>query len=710
MNQNSQDSLELQQNWFKEEEYKIRKIGFEKWWNENKEMVVLKSGIKRSIASAKGDIRNLNLSYLYQLASNDNSNDIPDQKTREIFPLTSSISPDLIEQDMFLSEKIEIEHIKHYVQKRFDNWGDNVSNVPFVTFVPNSKNEIIQIVKWAKSRGKRVRCSGCRHTWNNMYSDNDEVLICMIPLEQSAIHSDIILGKISGNIFNHYPQNAKHDNSNDLLNIELIRKPVPEIKVLYNAAQKGLVKIGASVTNEAFRSWCIRNDIAIPMNVIMVEITIGGANAPICHGAGINNETLSDIVHAIEIIDHNGKIRSFNRNDHTKEMSVLSGSFGLCGVIVSVTLEVDYVSYAVLKPYKPLLEEGIPKPENCIMHNPAYTEFRKLILDSYYNEFFWFPPSDRLWINCWNNNGIRKDAVEYPSHIEKHLQEASGALGEFANNTLFKLFSAKIQQDLFSHVAMASLPGEEVSDASKISNDDIITTHIMNGLHFRRGIHNMRVRDYEIEIPIPCAERSASAYDLNLTHRDSNSVFHEKLEPDLQFVARLWWDAMDLINEYASRDKYPIQVALEMRIMSGSSKVLMAPQRGNKWTCAIEVLTTMNVSSDKWIDFISDLNSKWLNNSLIGRLESEGLYCRPHWAKEWDTMIIKDMPADEYVKYVYAKEINLFKYIRSRLQMDPINMFSNKLLDRVFDLKFSSVGNSNLIKLKKEKTGCCDII
>jgi hypothetical protein len=45
---------------------------------------------------------------------------------------------------------------------------------------------------------------------------------------------------------------------------------------------KGWVKVGSGVTNEQLRRWCNAADkLTLPLNVIMVEITAGGANGMI---------------------------------------------------------------------------------------------------------------------------------------------------------------------------------------------------------------------------------------------------------------------------------------------------------------------------------------------------------------------------------------------------------------------------------------------
>src|SRR6202035_2239314 len=49
-------------------------------------------------------------------------------------------------------------------------------------------------------------------------------------------------------------------------------------------------KIGTATTNDQFREWCLaksggNNRWTLPLNVIMVEITIGGSFSMMCHGA-----------------------------------------------------------------------------------------------------------------------------------------------------------------------------------------------------------------------------------------------------------------------------------------------------------------------------------------------------------------------------------------------------------------------------------------
>lgn len=51
-----------------------------------------------------------------------------------------------------------------YFDKRFQNWGRTVENVPKITCVPTTSYGVQQIVKYAKARDMNVRTSGYRHS------------------------------------------------------------------------------------------------------------------------------------------------------------------------------------------------------------------------------------------------------------------------------------------------------------------------------------------------------------------------------------------------------------------------------------------------------------------------------------------------------------------------------------------------------------------
>ena len=100
----------------------------------------------------------------------------------------------------------------------------------------------------------------------------------------------------------------KFDEDNELQYI----KPVLD----QNGECNGLLDIGAGTLNAQFLNWTQNKKLSgdqwmkwtIPYNVIMIEITFGGSNAPICHGTGYHSKTLSDLVKGMSFVNANGEI------------------------------------------------------------------------------------------------------------------------------------------------------------------------------------------------------------------------------------------------------------------------------------------------------------------------------------------------------------------------------------------------------------------
>ena len=539
---------------------------------------------------------------------------------------------------------------------RFRNWGGTVDHVPAYTFVPRSKQGVINIVRWAKKHDKRVRVAAYRHTWTSLYGASNEVTVSMLALDVAeqlpAMHPDI-------------------DPANDLQGINIVGT------LNENGKIKALCKIGASTSNEQFRSWCIDAkggnwQWTIPFNVIMVEITYGGSNAPICHGAGWKNETLSDLVTEIEFVNANGELQTVN-DPHL--LKAAAGCFGLLGIVTSITLKIDTMSYAVMQPKKkpialcipPVSRDDVPEEVNMdgisdVDLQQAQREFERQCEQGYYAEWFWFVFEEQGWINCWKNNGSREQAVDYPSPTETWFQEIQNYVGQLILDfDLFELLPGDIQARMLAKAAMAVLP----------SNRTIVTP-LVDALHFRRGVQNMRVLDIELEIPIPARE-------------------DDETKPDWSVCQRAWWDAIRLVYESAKgSDDTPMRLTLEMRVMGGSS-ILMAPQYGNTLgTCSIEVLTHCNTPAAEWQAFKQKILDAWTSYR-----DTEGnlLNARPHWAKEWEGLTVHSEPVKNHLRDVaYVDVIPEFK---KRLEQVAIagnvdiqemkQRFNNKLLSDILD-------------------------
>ena len=113
--------------------------------------------------------------------------------------------------------------------------------------------------------------------------------------------------------------------------------PVPHNFKLSPGKEK-LVKIGAGVSNDQLRRWCIKHRLQYDANVIMVEVNFCGALGTCSHGSGIKNPPLCDSIVEIEFVNCKGEFQTINKWDHPELIGSAAGSLGLIGLYVSVTI------------------------------------------------------------------------------------------------------------------------------------------------------------------------------------------------------------------------------------------------------------------------------------------------------------------------------------------------------------------------------------
>ena len=142
----------------------------------------------------------------------------------------------------------------------FENWGQSVRNTPLYTFIPKTVLGLQNLVKWAQNHKYRIRCSGYRHSWSNTFSEDKQILVSLLNLEQVTRMPD--------------PMSLDPeyiDPKNELKTIKLAAPP----GVIASSVEKALVRVGVAVTNEEFRRWAVKNDTwTLPVDVILVELVV----------------------------------------------------------------------------------------------------------------------------------------------------------------------------------------------------------------------------------------------------------------------------------------------------------------------------------------------------------------------------------------------------------------------------------------------------
>ncbi|KAH6903835.1 hypothetical protein BKA70DRAFT_1110157 [Coprinopsis sp. MPI-PUGE-AT-0042] len=511
-------------------------------------------------------------------------------------------------------------HIEQVVgEDEFKNWGKTVNFRASYTLVVRSIAGVCEVVKWAAKEGKKVRVAGFRHSWSDVFGKDGDVLVMFLPYDTLV---DLP--------YKEPPSTWKTELSGIY--------PVASVNSITPPSGKAFYKIMAGTTNEQFRQWCFDNKtFCLPLNVIMVEVTFGGTNAPICHGSGLTTTTLSDLVVEVQYVDAKGEVRTINDK---AELLAASGAFGLLGVVVAVTLQLDTMGVTDMSPVKLPIPLAIPPPPDYplpyeiakLIKNKGITkeqleqaqkDFEKRCETDYYLEWFWFPYQEEIWVNTWSKRDITPDDRSIQAYPGDGLldgvksQQVQASLAEaLVDYTPFRWLSGRLQAYTMGLASLLALP-------NVTQQKDAIKTFQSEAEHFRRGIQNFRCWDSEWEIPVPKVNN----------------------KPNYELIQRAWWDGMSAIY---SRKDAPVRVALEMRL-TGGSNVLLAPQRGNDYTCSIEVLTTLITPKDDWATFMQQIADKWTSYD-VKDASGNVMYPRPHWAKQWQGLQIHGKPIERYLK------------------------------------------------------------
>jgi hypothetical protein len=518
--------------------------------------------------------------------------------------------------------------VKVYRRELFRNWGHTVAQAPEYTFVPRTRVGVVNVVRFAARKGLRVRAAGARHSWNDVFGGScpGEVLVSMMEIGAAVPLSDF--GSPESN-----PQDC-----------ELNAIAVEDEEVVgADGVVRARVRVGAAATMEHFRSWALREDGGrwqwmLPSLPVLVEATSAGLTQMMCHGAGRRHGSVSDYVVEVEVVNCKGDIQVVRDPEALK---AVAGGFGLLGVVLSQVFLVEPMKIARLFPRKvptllavPPVEAGDVPAQGDFKVDHAPAELAAALdafvvdCDAFYSEWIWFAFQEECWVNVWDVedkfDGSRPP--EYLSDFEIGLQSLQLAITHLFEVALLRLLPAEVQARLLAALAMNVLPAGE-----------LIRTGVPDALHFQRGIHELRVRNIELEIRIP---RGADG------------------KPNFSVCQKAWWSAVDAIYAQRRENKAPVRFGLEMRII-GNSNMTMSTQRGNECgTCSIEVLTNTLVREEEWSAFRDEISARW--SAVTDPLTGETLRALPHWAKEWPSTIA-GKPTAEHLQSQYADAAVEFK-------------------------------------------------
>jgi hypothetical protein len=366
--------------------------------------------------------------------------------------------------------------------------------------------------------------------------------------------------------------------------------------------------------------------VALPSDAVLGSVQYGGLIAPGCHGSGRDVQTLSDLVTSMDIVTGktdpatgNVEVRTFSAANGTPAdvMSAIQLNLGMFGIIHRMTL-------------RALPAFNVETIDQKMDMAVALDNLRDTVDAFDYTELFWFPFNDRVWVKTM------KRTPAPPTHDEP--VDTLRALLNFMDANLGQLgFEAVVAEPSLAKVwgplAFRLVPERQETES------------IIDGLHYQKAINRLRMGNLEI----------AFAVDADFTN-----------------FKQAWMQVVNLVDQFAQQDQYPMNMAMNARFIKGSD-ALISPAAGNpqgagRYTCYIEILSYYKTPGYR--EFEAQVGDLWMNLTNA----------RPHWAKTFES-IPNVIPR---VRAAYGNRLQRFVDIRQQEGVDPDDTFVNPLLHRIF--------------------------
>jgi FAD binding domain/D-arabinono-1,4-lactone oxidase len=368
----------------------------------------------------------------------------------------------------------------------------------------------------------------------------------------------------------------------------------------------------AGVTNRQLNRELARSGLCMPWNVVLENVRVAGIVSTGTHGTGRTTATIGDLVEAFEVVDSQGRLRVLSEETVGAEvMSAARLGLGLFGVIARVRLRVVPI-------------HRVRQTDRRLPVRAMLDQLSELIEAHDSVELYWFPFNRDMWMRT-------VDRTDAPRTFHGH------GFWFKAQNFLQNGWLV-----VFSKLVMRFAPG--------------LTPALL-----RVGFRMLPFRSRVLDLP----ESHHYHHWIEMTRCGCMEVGF-KADAHATNVRRAWEATARLVEAYASRGLYPLNLTLNVRFI-GSSGALLTPAYGDGITCYVEIMWMGR--PEGWAEFSSELCRAWLE--VPGAL--------PHWSKEFEHVqgvvpIMRAHLGDRRGRFLAALE---------RAGVDPDRGFWNALVRRV---------------------------
>ncbi len=491
-------------------------------------------------------------------------------------------------------------------ENRWTNWAGNLTSVPDEIAHPTSLSDVQDLVK--RSAGATMRTIGTGHSFSPLIVNNGETLVEM----------------------SHYADGPRRawrwqNKGLDLVSF-LPSAPWSEVRDALTAADPLLPQMYLSSTGA------------------LASINATGFVAAGCHGTGWNQQTVSDLVYAVEFVAADGQLHVFSEETTPDDMPAVRVNLGTLGIITKLTLRVEPL-------YNLHDEEIVTATESVMGPNPAGTggeirpqNLHKLVTENDYVELFWFPGSGynngQIWIKKFNRT--QDEPRDIPLRPDGWIDKMATQVMEWTST--HPLFWTPI----------LSLAWNTIHDRAKaIEAKGGFVAPAPRVMFY--ADQAFPILDLEVAIPIP--QTGQGTWDVG-------NVVHA------------WYAALNYAYKFQS--DFPLTTCLHARFTK-TSQSLLSPAYSSATedrVCWMEILSAYPKSEP-------DANKRAAamapHLAMINAVMPDWIgtrHGRPHWAKNWQYIT-----PHVNMKSLYPAQ-NLQKFNTLRRQLDPNGVFLNPFLSQ----------------------------
>lgn len=223
----------------------------------------------------------------------------------------------------------------------WSNWTATASCSAARVCVPQTVDDLPEIVREASAEGRRVRVVGSGFTWSSLVPTPDVLVFCERLDRITADASD---------------------------------------------PKRPSVWVEAGVTSRALNRALERQGLALPWSAALETARLGGLVSVGTHGSGRDTSTMSDLCEALEIVDAKGETRLFSKETVGDDvMQAARMGMGMFGVIARMKLRVEP-------------ERAVRRVSRRMTLADALARVDGLVRDHESVELFWFPGSEDVWV------------------------------------------------------------------------------------------------------------------------------------------------------------------------------------------------------------------------------------------------------------------------------------------------------------------------